>query len=308
MVHLVTKFVLAALIRFIWFCKTGKQRIVLTWAEYIKRVAPPGVAGSLDIGLSNWSFEFLTISLYTMTKTSVVAFILFFSLIFRLEKPRCCLIFVVLFIAIGLLMFTFESTQFHLLGFLLVLTASFVSGLRWTLSQMVLQRKESGLSNPLDMMFHIQPWMILSLLPLSVGFEGLKVSTSEHTFGFHDNRLLAVHLSVLFAGAVLAFALEFTEFLLVSRSSGLTLSIAGIFKEIIVLSLAFVFNGDAMRMTTVNVIGLIMCLVGIALHVTLKAVYAKDDDKSPTSSASSSDDLSSQSLLDNEAIDAEDEN
>jgi len=29
-----------------------------------------------------------------------------------------------------------------------------------------------GLSNPLDMMFHIQPWMILSLLPLSTAFEG----------------------------------------------------------------------------------------------------------------------------------------
>jgi hypothetical protein len=30
-----------------------------------------------------------------------------------------------------------------------------------------------GLSNPLDMMYHIQPWMMLSLLPLSTAFEGL---------------------------------------------------------------------------------------------------------------------------------------
>lgn len=30
-----------------------------------------------------------------------------------------------------------------------------------------------GLSNPLDMMYHIQPWMMLSLLPLSTTFEGL---------------------------------------------------------------------------------------------------------------------------------------
>lgn len=30
-----------------------------------------------------------------------------------------------------------------------------------------------GLSNPLDMMFHIQPWMIVGLLPLSIAFEGL---------------------------------------------------------------------------------------------------------------------------------------
>lgn len=34
-----------------------------------------------------------------------------------------------------------------------------------------------GLSNPVDMMFHIQPWMILSLFPLSSGFEGCSFQT-----------------------------------------------------------------------------------------------------------------------------------
>ena len=57
---------------------------------------------------------------------------------------RCEQIFVVLLIAIGLFMFTFESTQFSLIGFILVLLASFLSGLRWTLSQIVLQKGEIG--------------------------------------------------------------------------------------------------------------------------------------------------------------------
>lgn len=277
MTHLFTKFLLAATIRSFMSCKTNKERVTLPWGEYVKRVAPPGVAASLDIGLSNWSFEFITVSLYTMTKTSVVIFILFFSLVFRIERPRCCLIFVVIFIATGLLMFTFESTQFDKLGFILVLTASFLSGLRWTLSQMVLQRKEAGLSNPVDMMFHIQPWMILSLFPLSSGFEGLRLATSEQAFGFHDARVLAPHLLMLFAGAFLAFLLELSEFLLVSHSSSLTLSVAGIFKEVLTLSLAALINGD--RMNTINVIGLVICLAGIILHVILKAAYKKEEVK-----------------------------
>lgn len=290
MTHLFTKFVLAAFIRWIWFCKSGQERVILPWGEYFKRVAPPGFAASLDIGLSNWSFEFITISLYTMTKTSVVVFILFFSLVFRLEKPRCCLIFVVIFIAVGLLLFTFELTQFHALGFSLVLTASFLSGLRWTLSQMVLQKKEAGLSNPLDMMFHIQPWMILALLPLSAGFEGLSLSTSKYAFAFRDSDLLAIHLLILFAGAFLAFMLEFTEFLLVSHTSSLTLSVAGIFKEVLTLSLATIIYGD--RLNAINVIGLITCIAGITLHVILKAVYRNDEE------TKSLPDPSAQSLLD----------
>ena len=31
-----------------------------------------------------------------------------------------------------------------------------------------------GLSNPIDMMYHIQPWMILALFPLSASMEGKK--------------------------------------------------------------------------------------------------------------------------------------
>jgi solute carrier family 35, member C2 len=57
---------------------------------------------------------------------------------------RCSLIIVVLFIAVGLFMFTFESTQFNAVGFMLVLLASFISGMRWTLAQIVLQRSENG--------------------------------------------------------------------------------------------------------------------------------------------------------------------
>ena len=52
--------------------------------------------------------------------------------------------FVVLFIAVGLFMFTFQSTQFNLEGFLMVMTASVLSGLRWTLAQLVLQKNEIG--------------------------------------------------------------------------------------------------------------------------------------------------------------------
>ena len=124
---------------------------------------------------------------YTMTKTTVIIFILLFSIIFKLEKAvslishhklfinvkpvcfepcmhykcvkygcimsvvllvvilqKCSLVLVVLLISGGLFMFTYESTQFNMLGFLLVLTASVLSGVRWTLSQMVLQRNDLG--------------------------------------------------------------------------------------------------------------------------------------------------------------------
>lgn len=66
-----------------------------------------------------------------------------------------------------------------------------------------------------------------SLSPL---ISGLHLSTSEKIFRFQDTGLLLRVLGSLFLGGILAFGLGFSEFLLVSRTSSLTLSIAGIFK------------------------------------------------------------------------------
>ncbi|XP_005092130.1 solute carrier family 35 member C2 [Aplysia californica] len=275
--HFVFKFVASSIIRLLLECKNKEPRVMLDWKTYCKRVAAAGIVGSLDIGFSNWSFEFITISLYVMSKTTSVIFILIFSLVLRLEKFRWSLILVVLCIFSGLFLFTFHSTQFNLEGFILVMMASVLSGLRWTLAQIVLQKKDLGLQNPLDMMYHIQPWMILALFPLSAGMEGVSVSSSSHYFGFYDWSTLMSSLGMIMIGAGLSFMLELSEFLLVCHTSSLTLSISGIFKELCAFVLAVLINHD--ETSLLNGVGVVICLLGIVLHVVTKAVYGKESEE-----------------------------
>uniref|UniRef100_A0A3P9LDF6 Solute carrier family 35 member C2 n=1 Tax=Oryzias latipes TaxID=8090 RepID=A0A3P9LDF6_ORYLA len=230
LVHLAVIFCLSALTRSILQLWTGKPRVVLKWAVYFRKVAPTAMATALDIGLSNWSFLFITISLYTMTKSSAVLFILFFSLIFKLEEPNPFLILVVLLISSGLFMFTFHSTQFNMEGFVMVLLAAFIGGIRWTLTQLLMQKAELGLQNPIDAMYHLQPLMFLGLFPLFLYNEALNLSMSEKLFRVTELRPLLYSLFTLTVGGLLAFGLGFSEFLLVSKTSSLTLSISGIFK------------------------------------------------------------------------------
>ncbi|RUS73853.1 hypothetical protein EGW08_018397, partial [Elysia chlorotica] len=273
MCHLLLKFVAAGIVRSLMECKSEDPRVSLGWGVYLKRVALAGVVSSLDIGLSNWSFELITVSLYTMSKTTAVIFILFFSIIFKLEKFRWSLLVVVLCIFTGLFMFTYHSTQFNLEGFILVMTASVLSGMRWTLAQVVMQKNELGLHNPIDMMYHMQPWMILALLPLSAGLELQSVSTSELYFRFTDYSVLMSSIGMILLGGALGFMLEFSEFLLLSHTSSLTLSISGIFKELCIFALAYFVNHD--QMNFVNAIGLAVCLLGIVIHVVTKAIYSE---------------------------------
>ncbi|KAM4692217.1 solute carrier family 35 member C2 isoform 2-T2 [Rhinophrynus dorsalis] len=256
-------------------CYNGHSRVLLQWPVYLKKVAPTALATALDIGLSNWSFLYITVSLYTMTKSSAVLFILFFSLLFKLEEPRPGLILVVLLISGGLFMFTFKSTQFDTGGFFLVLAASCLGGVRWTLTQILMQKAELGLQNPIDTMFHLQPVMFLSLFPLFVGIEGLHLSTSEQLFRNHDTSRLLLLIGTLSAGGLLAFGLGFSEFLLVSKTSSLTLSIAGIFKELCILLLATQLLGD--EMSLLNWLGFGVCISGIALHVALRTTHSRGD-------------------------------
>ncbi len=90
------------------------------------------------------------------------------------------LIAVVIMISVGLFLFVFRSTQFNPLGFCMALTASFLSGARWTLAQLIMQRGRLGLEHPLDFIYHLQPLMVLTVLPLAAIFEGNTMSRLEH--------------------------------------------------------------------------------------------------------------------------------
>uniref|UniRef100_A0A8V0YWK7 Solute carrier family 35 member C2 n=1 Tax=Gallus gallus TaxID=9031 RepID=A0A8V0YWK7_CHICK len=264
LLHLLLIFALSALSRAVVRCRSGRPPPTLSWAEWLRRAAPAALSTSLDIGLSNW----------IQISSSLGVLCLCSDFVFALTQ-RVALVLVVVLIAGGLFMFTYKSTQFNTQGFMLVLCASFLGGVRWTLTQILMQKAELGLQNPIDIMFHLQPLMFLVLFPLFAVFEGLPLSVSERLFHFHEAGVMFCMVGKLLLGGILAFGLGFSEFLLVSRTSSLTLSIAGIFKEICVLFLATHLLGD--RLSPLNWLGFAVCLSGISLHVILKAVNSKGE-------------------------------
>lgn len=121
------------------------------------------------------------------------------------------------------------------------------------------------------MIYYIQPWMISALLPLAMWFEIIPLLQGDLLYRILDNtELFWEKTSYILLGSILAFLLELSEYLLLTFTSSLTLSIAGIFKEIFTLFLAYEYSGD--QMSVVNFFGLVLCLVGITLHVVQKAV------------------------------------
>lgn len=86
-IHIVMKFALASLCRTALECRDGgRPRVVLTPSKFFSKVIFVGIFSAIDIMFSQWSLEYVTITLYTLTKTTSVLWLLGFAIFLRLEK------------------------------------------------------------------------------------------------------------------------------------------------------------------------------------------------------------------------------
>ncbi|KAI0014271.1 triose-phosphate transporter family-domain-containing protein [Xylariaceae sp. FL0662B] len=242
------------------------ERSVMTKMFYLTRIGPCGAATGLDIGLGNTSLKFITLTFYTMCKSSSLAFVLIFAFLFRLETPTWKLVAIIATMTMGVVMMVAGEVEFQLGGFILVISAAFFSGFRWGLTQILLLRNPAT-SNPFSSIFFLAPVMFLTLIIIALpveGFfeliEGLKALSNE--WG-----AVRTPLILLFPGTI-AFLMTASEFALLQRSSVVTLSIAGIFKEVVTISAAALVFDDSL--TPINISGLVVTIGAIAAYNWIK--------------------------------------
>ncbi|KAI0458794.1 triose-phosphate transporter family-domain-containing protein [Xylaria acuta] len=242
------------------------ERPIMTKLFYLTRIGPCGAATGLDIGLGNTSLKFITLTFYTMCKSSALAFVLLFAFVFRLETPTWRLVAIIATMTAGVIMMVAGEVEFHLGGFALIISSAFFSGFRWGLTQILLLRHPAT-SNPFSSIFFLTPIMFATLLLIAVPVEGFAnfwegIKTLSEEWG-----ILKAPLLLLFPGTI-AFLMTASEFALLQRSSVVTLSIAGIFKEVVTIMVAALVFDD--RLTPINISGLLVTLVAIIAYNYIK--------------------------------------
>lgn len=246
---------------------------LITPLFYLTRLIPCGTTTSLDIGLGNNSLRYITLTFYTMCKSSVLGFVLLFAFLFRLESPNFKLILIIAVMIIGVTMMVAGETTFNALGFAFIMTSSFFSGFRWALTQILLLRHPAT-SNPFATMFWLAPIMFVTLFMIALVSETPSaVLTGIHTLSSTQGAWKSAVL-LIFPGS-LAFCMTTAEFALLQRTNVVTLSICGIFKEVVTISAAGFVFGDAL--TPVNISGLIVTLTSIAAYNYLKITKMRQE-------------------------------
>lgn len=244
----------------------GSEQPLLSAKDWLWKVVPTGIVGALDIGLSNLSLSLIDVTLYTMCKSTVLAFTLTFACIFKLERMSLNLFGVIVTISLGVVLFRAkEGVNFESIGFVLVLFASAMSGLRWVLTQTIMHKHCPEIGHPVDSLFHIAPAMGLTMLPITAILEGPRLFSSPM---LASTDAAFATMTLVIAGSFMAFGLVMSEFFLVKSTSSVTLSVAGMFKEVCTITIAVFIAGESL--SALNVGGLTVSLLGIAYYNILK--------------------------------------
>ncbi|KAL5636207.1 hypothetical protein ACGC1H_004879 [Rhizoctonia solani] len=283
--HMLMQFLLAALCRFMYPSTFGSPYSP-NRKQYATKAVPCAVTTSLDIGFSNLSLKTITLSFYTMCKSSSLVFVLFFAFLFKLETFSKRLVSVILLITGGVVLMVATETQFALGGMVLVFIASACGGLRWALTQILLhgpKREERedeeeseppmGMDNPCATIFWLAPTMFISLLVLTAFVDNLgDVFGSKFFSSPAETFKTALYIM---APGVIAFCMTLAEFYIIQRTGMVPMSVAGIFKEVTTISLSAIVFGD--QLNELNIIGVSITIFGIALFTYHK--YKKSVDK-----------------------------
>jgi solute carrier family 35, member C2 len=208
-----------------------------------------------------------------MCKSSSLAFVLLFAFMFRLETPTWKLVGIIATMTLGVVMMVAGEVEFKLNGFILVISAAFFSGFRWGLTQILLLRNPAT-SNPFSSIFYLAPVMFLTLILIAIPVEGFPqliegLKALSETWG-----PVRAPLILIFPGTI-AFLMTASEFALLKRSSVVTLSIAGIFKEVVTISAAALVFAD--KLTTINISGLVVTIGAIACYNWIKLTKMRND-------------------------------
>ncbi|GBG29277.1 Solute carrier family 35 member C2 [Hondaea fermentalgiana] len=224
---------------------------------------PVGCATALDVAASNASYLYVSVTFYTIVKSSSLVFTLLFSVLYKLQPCSLSLFCAVSVIVVGVVLASMGDTEFSTIGFLLVIGSSAVGGFRWSLTQVLMKQIRCNLDAILTI-YLISPASALSLIPLSLWVDGERFFQSK----FIDASLLPYTVLNIVGSGLFAFSMILVELELLRRTSSVTLGVISYVKQMLQIGLSVVVFHDVL--TPLNLLGFLLTLLGMFLYTVIK--------------------------------------
>ena len=271
--------------------------------DYARRVLPIGVLYAASLWLSNTAYLSLSVSFIQMTKSLMPGLVYACGVALGVEEFRAASAANMALIAFGVVVCALGERALVLSGLAQQLAALLFEAARLTLVQVLMTRRGLAM-NPLQSLYYVSPACLLCLLapfggcrpackaPLRPAPRGERsplplappcraappprCAASPHRLAIRAPPAAAVELRpmlaappvfrppVLLANALAAFALNLAVFLLIGKTSALTMNIAGVIKDWMLIFFSYyVFKAP---LTRLNLAGYAFCCSGVGVY------------------------------------------
>ncbi|XP_051117050.1 probable sugar phosphate/phosphate translocator At3g17430 [Andrographis paniculata] len=233
--------------------------VKMTFQIYATCVIPISAFFASSLWFGNTAYLFISVAFIQMLKALMPVATFLMAVICGTDKLRCDVFLNMVLVSLGVVISSYGEIHFNIVGTVYQVTGIFAEALRLVLTQVLLQKKGLTL-NPITSLYYIAPCSFVFLFVPWYLLEMPEMGISQIQF----------NIWIFFSNALCALALNFSIFLVIGRTSAVTIRVSGVLKDWILIALATILFPES-TITKLNIIGYAIALCGVVMYNYLKA-------------------------------------
>ncbi|GLT74678.1 hypothetical protein SLA2020_464630 [Shorea laevis] len=232
--------------------------VKMTLEIYATCVIPISAFFASSLWFGNTAFLHISVAFIQMLKALMPVATFIMAVLCGTDKPRCDVFLNMVLVSVGVVISSYGEIHFNVVGTVYQVTGIFAEALRLVLTQVLLQKKGLTL-NPITSLYYIAPCSFVFLFVPWYFVEKPVMAVSQIQFNFW----------IFFSNALCALALNFSIFLVIGRTGAVTIRVAGVLKDWILIALSTVVFPES-TITGLNIIGYAIALCGVVMYNYIK--------------------------------------
>ncbi|KAL0546835.1 hypothetical protein IC582_016753 [Cucumis melo] len=222
---------------------------------YATSVIPIGATFAMTLWLGNTAYLYISVAFAQMLKAIMPVAVFVLGVAAGLELMSCRMLLIMSVISFGVLVASYGEINISWIGVVYQMGGVVGEALRLIFMEILVKRKGLKL-NPISIMYYVSPCSALCLLIPWIFLEKPKMEERE-SWNFPP--------VILVLNSLCTFALNLSVFLVITHTSALTIRVAGVVKDWVVVLLSALLFADV-KLTVINLFGYGIAIAGVVAY------------------------------------------
>ncbi len=253
------------------------EGVNMTTDVYVQKIVPVAFLFSIVLSLGNAVYLYLSVAFIQMVKALMPCVVYLVGVSFKIETFKGGTMANMVILAVGVAVASYGELNFHVFGFTLLIVSILAEAIRIVSIQLLLTASDIKL-NSVTTLYYVSPACFVFL---TLPFVFLELPAML------DHEDIKTNPLVLLSSAVLAFALNMSVYLLIGKTSALTMNVAGVIKDWLLICISSILF-DA-PISSMQLLGYLLAFVAVCYYNYQKYLARAVEEKPcPTSVQKSS--------------------